>query len=270
MLFGFLLAIIVGITLGLVGSGGTILTVPILVYVMAVDPVLATTYSLFAVGMTALIGACRGFYRREVDVGKVLQFALPSLITVFLTRTYLLPLVPEVIIIANYSFHQSFLLMLLFAVVMVASSISMIRGSKFVDDAIYSDSYTLLKTLGMGIFLGLVTGVVGAGGGFLIIPVLVGVFHMPMRRAVSTSLVVIAINSLFGLLGDIEKEKVVDWYLLGNYTLATTMGIFIGFYLSHRVGTQELKRYFGYFIMIVALSIICKELLIHAETYTIN
>ncbi|WDF66770.1 sulfite exporter TauE/SafE family protein [Sphingobacterium oryzagri] len=270
MLFGLLLAVGVGITLGLVGSGGTILTVPILVYVMAVDPVLATSYSLIAVGTTACIGACRGFYKKEVDFAKVLQFALPSLVTVWLTRTYLLPLIPEVIVIGTFHFQQSFILMLLFALVMLGSGISMISGSKLIDDVVFAQRHTRLKTLSTGILLGLVTGVVGAGGGFLIIPVLVGFFGLPMRRAVATSLVIIAINSAFGLLGDLEKLAIFDWNLLARYTLSTAFGIFIGFYLSDKLETQQLKKSFGYFILLVALGIICKELLIPASPYTIH
>ncbi len=261
MQIGFAFAILVGMTLGLVGSGGTILTVPILVYIMGVNPILATTYSLFAVGTTAFIGGLRGLRKGEVHLAHVYHFGIPSLVSVFLTRTFLLPLVPDVIYIGSYGIHQAVLLMLLFAVVMLASAISMIRSTKSL--SILPDGQTDRNSTTVsiaGVLVGFVTGVVGAGGGFLIIPVLVNFFRLSIKRAVATSLLIIAINSFFGLMGDLEKFKNFDWYLLIGYTLFTIGGIFAGFSLSKKISASLLKKIFGYFILAVALAILITEI----------
>lgn len=261
MLIGLLCAIFVGMTLGLVGSGGTILTVPILVYVMGVDPILATTYSLFAVGTTALIGSIRGLKNRDVDLSHVYHFGIPSLLSVFLTRTFLLPLVPEIIHIGSLALHQSVVLMLLFSLVMLASAMSMI-GSRSISKLLPTQrdgGDKRMQVAMAGILVGFVTGIVGAGGGFLIIPVLINFFNLSLRRAVATSLVIIAINSFFGVMGDLEKFVDFDWYLLIGYTLFTIGGIFAGFSLSKKINSDILKKIFGYFILVVSVYILVKE-----------
>ncbi len=262
IILGCILAIIVGITLGLIGSGGTILTVPILVYIMGVDPVLSTTYSLFAIGITSLIGAIRGIVKEEADLPKVLSFGIPSLIVVFITRLFILPLVPEVIQIAGFSFHQNVLLMILFSFVMIASSLSMIRSGKH-DLEIPRENLRIPIEIVVlqGAIVGLITGLVGAGGGFLIIPALVNFYRLPMRRAVATSLIIISINSFFGVMGDIEKFEIFDWNLLLLYTGGTVLGIFIGFYLAEKIPNKLLKIGFGYMILFVGLYILIKETL---------
>ncbi len=261
MLLGFLLAILVGITLGLVGSGGTILTVPILVYIMGVDPVLSTTYSLFAIGITSIVGSVKGFIAKEVDIKKVLSFGLPSLLMVFVMRTFVLPLVPEVITIGPWAFHQSVLLMLLFAMIMLASSISMIQGSDMPMVPL-SNAHEIPVSLVIvqGLFVGIVTGTVGAGGGFLIIPALVNFFKLPMKKAVSTSLVIISINSFFGVLGDVEKFPAFDWPLILGYTFFTIVGVFVGFALSNKMNGEDLRKAFGYLILLMGGYILVREL----------
>lgn len=207
---GLLLAIVVGVTLGMIGSGGSILTVPILVYILGVNPVLATTYSLLIIGTTSLIGAVKGVQEKTVDFGKVIYFGLPSMVTVFIVRSYILPLVPDVIHVAGYSFHQDNVLMVLFASIMILSSVPMIKGRE--KNILKSDDgENLMLVAGQGILVGFVTGVVGAGGGFLIIPVLINNFGLSLKRAVSTSLLLITINSTIGLLGDLHKFGLFDW-----------------------------------------------------------
>lgn len=262
IIIGCILAILVGVTLGMIGSGGTILTVPILVYVMGVDPVLATTYSLFAIGITSLIGAGRGIVRKEADLPKVLTFGVPSLIVVFLTRSFILPLVPEVIHIGDLVFHQNVLLMILFSFVMIASSLSMIRSGKMTLKAPDEAVKTPIEVIALqGAMVGLVTGLVGAGGGFLIIPALINFYQLPMRKAVATSLIIITINSFFGVVGDLEKFPQFDWPLLLGYTGAAIFGIFIGFYFADKVSNKSLKVVFGYMILLVGCYILVKELL---------
>ncbi|MGO1596144.1 MAG: sulfite exporter TauE/SafE family protein [Sphingobacterium sp.] len=263
IIIGCILAILVGLTLGLVGSGGTILTVPILVYVMGVDPVLSTTYSLFAIGLTSGVGGLRGIFRKEVDLNKVWSFGIPSLVVVFITRSFVLPLVPETIVIAGYPIAQRVLLMILFSIIMIASSLSMIRSAqRRLEVPTQSHQFPIEIIILQGALVGLVTGAMGAGGGFLIIPALVNFYHLPMRRAVSTSLVIISINSFFGLAGDFEKFPTFDWVLLGGYTLGATIGLAVGLYFADRIPGHRLKAAFGYVILLVGLYVLCNEIVL--------
>ncbi|MFZ4262230.1 sulfite exporter TauE/SafE family protein [Sphingobacterium sp. HJSM2_6] len=263
LLLGCLLAVLVGITLGMIGSGGTILTVPILVYIMGVNPILATTYSLFAIGITSFIGGVRGIIYQEADLSKVLSFGIPSLVVVFTTRAFILPLVPDVIVLGSFQLEQHVALMLLFAAVMLTSSINMIRTAKFpLESSAKAFHVPLYGVMLQGAMVGFITGLVGAGGGFLIIPALINFYKLPIRKAVATSLIIITINSCFGLLGDLEKFPEFDWRLISAYTLSTVFGLFIGFNLVKKVSNLFLRVSFGYMILIIGLYILVKELIL--------
>lgn len=257
LLLGYGLALLIGISLGLIGSGGSILTVPILVYIMKVEPFIATAYSLFIVGSTSLIGGLKNYLDKKVDTKAVLLFGIPSVITVYITRAFLLPLVPDSINIARWSIDKNVILMILFALVMFTSAIKMIRPKgqqKEVQNTIPSLSGLLIQ----GVLIGLLAGTVGAGGGFLIIPALVLFAKMPMRQAVGTSLCIIAIQSLIGFLGDLA-HTVMDWKLLLTFSGISVIGIFIGIYLTKFVPDKKLKQGFGYFVLLMAIYILIKE-----------
>ena len=259
---GLLLAALVGISLGLIGSGGSILTVPILVYVMGINPVLATAYSLFIVGTTALIGGIQSAIQKKVDFKTVLIFGIPSIIAVYSTRLWILPLIPnELFTIGTFAVSKSIAFMLLFAIVMILASISMIRPSKKStdDDEHASMKYNYPMILLEGAVVGILTGLVGAGGGFLIIPALVLMARMPMKLAVGTSLFIIAAKSLIGFIGDLQGNQVIDWVLLIKFTASAAVGIFAGIYLSKKIAGEKLKTAFGWFVLIMAVYIIVKE-----------
>ncbi|MBD1430554.1 sulfite exporter TauE/SafE family protein [Sphingobacterium sp. DN04309] len=253
-MLGLFLAVFVGITLGLVGSGGSILTVPIFVYVFGVDPVLATAYSLFAIGATSIIGGAKGFISKDVDIDKLLKFGIPSMISVFLTRKFLVPLIPDQFNIMGYIIQQEVVLMVSFAVLMLFAAYAM-----FHEINIPKAQFPFITVVAKGVFVGSVTGIVGAGGGFLIIPALTNFFNLSMKKAVATSLVLIAINSFLGLLGDWRRIDLFDWNLLLQYTLLTIVGIFIGFYLSNKIDGKKLKRIFSVGIMAVAIFVLLTE-----------
>ena len=260
---GYFLAVIVGISLGLIGSGGSILTVPILVYIMAVEPVLATAYSLFIVGSTALVGGMKSALLKKVDFKTVLIFGIPSIAAVYLTRAFIVPLLPEVIFsIGTFEFTKPIALMLLFAVVMIMASVSMIKPSKVIEDENSPMKYNFPLILLEGLLVGVLTGLVGAGGGFLIIPALVLLAKMPMKLAVGTSLFIIAAKSLIGFLGDLKGNQTIDWSLLLLFTFASIIGIFIGIYLSKKIHGAKLKTGFGWFVLLMGIYIILKELVL--------
>lgn len=261
-ILGYVLAALVGISLGLIGSGGSILTVPILVYVMGVNPVLATAYSLFIVGSTALVGGVQSAMQKRVDFKTVLIFGIPSIAAVYATRMWLVPMIPaELFSIGSLTITKPIALMLLFALVMILASVSMIRTGKkkeVSEDAPMSYNYPMI--LLEGTVVGVLTGLVGAGGGFLIIPALVLLARMPMKLAVGTSLFIIAAKSLIGFIGDIQVTKNIDWALLGMFTAFAVVGIFIGILLSKKISGEKLKKAFGWFVLIMGIYIIVKEL----------
>lgn len=266
IILGYLLAVLVGISLGLIGSGGSILTVPILVYIMGVDPVPATAYSLFIVGSTALVGGIQNALKKRVDFLTVLIFGIPSVAGVYATRKWLMPLIPDnIITTGSFTLTKPMGLMLLFSIVMILASFSMIRsGNKKSENPEEQQiSYNYPMIFIEGILVGVLTGLVGAGGGFLIIPALVLLAKMPMKLAVGTSLFVIAAKSLIGFTGDLQGDMAIDWPLLGIFTGSAIAGIFIGIILSAKISGEKLKKGFGWFVLLMGIYIILKELLSH-------
>lgn len=263
VLVGYVLASLVGISLGLIGSGGSILTVPILVYIMGVEPVLATAYSLFIVGSTALVGGIQNAFQKKVDFKTAIIFGIPSIAAVYATRMWLVPLIPQQIMsIGAFELTKPIALMVLFAVVMIMASFTMIRPGKQTteEDESQPMQYNYPMILLEGALVGILTGLVGAGGGFLIIPALVLLAKMPMKLAVGTSLFIIAAKSLIGFIGDLQGAEVIDWVLLSGFTLTSVVGIFVGNYLSTLIPGAKLKKGFGWFVLVMGIYIIAKEL----------
>lgn len=262
ILIGYILAVLVGVTLGLIGSGGSILSVPILVYVMGVDPVHATAYSLFIVGATSLFGGIQNARQKHADLKTVVIFGIPSILAVYATRAYILPSIPETIFTTgDFEFTKNIGLMVLFAIVMIAASVSMIRNKRAETAEFTEISYNYPLILLEGIVVGVLTGLVGAGGGFLIIPALVLLAKMPMKLAVGTSLLIIAAKSLLGFLGDIQAQMDIDWQLMLIFTGMSVVGIFLGILLSKKIPGKRLKTGFGWLVLLMGIYILIKELL---------
>lgn len=258
---GYLLATLIGLSLGLIGGGGSVLTVPVLVYVMGIPPVLSTGYSLFIVGATSLVGALQYAQRHLVNYKTGLLFGLPSIISVYLTRKFLIPMIPDpVFSLFHLEISKSVLIMLVFALLMILASISMILPvkEKIMDKSIpawLAYSTVLLEGAGVGVL----TGFVGAGGGFLIIPALVLLTKMPMKMAIGTSLMIIALKSLIGFTGDLGHQE-FDWKLLILFTLFAIGGMFLGIAFSKRISGQKLKPAFGWFVLVMGIFILLNEL----------
>ena len=259
-LVGYFASILIGVSLGLIGGGGSILTVPVLVYLFHVEPVLATSYSLFIVGSTSLAGALPKYRNGLVNLKTAVIFGIPSIIAVYATRAFIVPAIPsEIFSVGDFMVTKSILLMVLFAFLMVFASISMIRSSKKVSTENGEQKFNYPMILLEGTVVGLLTGLVGAGGGFLIIPALVLFSKLPMKLAVGTSLLIIAAKSLFGFLGDLNHYT-IDWKFLIIVTLLAIAGIFIGNGLSNKIPGEKLKKGFGWFVLVMGIYIIIREL----------
>jgi uncharacterized membrane protein YfcA len=331
LIAGYIAAIIIGFTLGLIGGGGSILTVPVLVYMLHINPVLATAYSLFVVGVSSTVGAFNYMKKGLLNYKTAIIFAVPSFIAVFLTRKFLVPAIPEqlfsigkldittevlfilililamifvsllslnrifqgnkkhiktfllvtpaaimvflvrqflipripdnLIVMGDFTLSRDMGIMLFFAVIMLLAGLSMIRKNKSEENdkepsgIIYNYPMIVVE----GAIIGTITGIVGAGGGFLIIPALVLLARLPMKMAIGTSLLIIAVKSLAGFLGDLSNQS-IDWVFLLSFTGLAIIGIFIGTYLSKFIDNQKLKKGFGWFVIIMSVYIILKEL----------
>lgn len=258
-ILGYISALAVGIVLGLIGGGGSILTVPILVYLFYLHPVTATAYSLFVVGVSALVGTLRNIPKGLVDFKTAIVFAIPAFTTVYLTRKFLVHSIPEKLFTVNgFMVTNDIAIMTFFALIMFIASISMIKsnGKKTVTEASKNQNYPVLII--EGVLIGLLTGMVGAGGGFLIIPALVLLAKLPMKKAVATSLFIIAVNSLIGFIGDVENID-IDWTFLLSFSAIAVVGIFVGVWLNKFIDGKKLKKSFGWFVLVMALYIIFKE-----------
>lgn len=261
-IFGYIASILMGLSLGMIGGGGSILTVPILVYLFSINPILSTAYSLFIVGLTALVGGAFYLKRGEVDLKTGFIFAIPSFIGVYLTRAFVVPSLPDpVFTLGTTGIPKALLIMFVFAVLMVVASLSMIKSNTKVAEAKkMSNSTRVLLISAEGLIVGCITGFVGAGGGFLIIPALVVLVGMPMKIAVGTSLLIIAAKSLLGFIGDLQHQAVIDWKLLFTISAIAIGGLFLGTTLSKKVPEKTLKKGFGYFVLIMGTFILIDQI----------
>ncbi len=262
-IFGYIASVLIGISLGLIGGGGSILTVPVLVYLFGLDAFLATEYSLFIVRISSVVGSFSYFKKGLVNLKTAFVFGIPSIISIFLTRNYLVPLIPnEVFRINNFVVTKNIFLLLLFAGLMILASYKMIQKSPELQlqTVNFNKNKTLLAA-SEGSVVGILTGLVGAGGGFMIIPALVNLLKTPMKVAIGTSLVIIALNSLIGFFSSVKNVE-IDWKLLSTISSIAIIGIIIGAQLSKKIDGKKLKPAFGWFILVMGIYIIVKELFI--------
>lgn len=234
---------------------------PILVYALTLNPVIATAYSLFVVGATSLVGAVKNMTKGMVDFKTAIIFAIPAFIAVYITRAFLIPAIPEeLFLVDDFMVTKNLAIMLFFAIIMLLASVSMIRNKRKETDEETEISYNYPLIIVEGLVVGTITGIVGAGGGFLIIPALVLLAKLPMKKAVATSLFIIAIKSLIGFLGDVKNLN-IDWTFLLIFTSLSIVGIFIGIWLNKFIDGKKLKKAFGWFVLIMGIYVIYKELI---------
>lgn len=255
---GYFASIIIGISLGLIGGGGSILTIPILVYLFKVNPDQATSYSLFIVGLTAMFGSYSHYRMGNLKLKSALYFAIPSIISILIIREVIFPQIAQTLFsVASYSVSKDFLIMIIFSGLMITAAISMIK--KRPDEQ--KPTETNYLQLGfIGFLVGIVTGFLGAGGGFLIIPALLFFANLPMKQAVGTSLLIITINSTIGFAGDLYIGTPIQYTFLLSVSAMALIGMFIGSRLSKKIDGAKLKPVFGWFVLIMGFYIIAKEI----------
>lgn len=258
-ILAYIFAVFIGVVLGLLGGGGSILTVPILVYLLYIPAYEATAYSLFVVGVTSLVGSISYMREKLVDFKVAILFSIPSFIGVFITRKLVLPNIADSLFsIGEFELTKNLAIMILFSVLMILASYSMIRKNNvYLEKKDQSTLQLIVKFFFVGVFLGLV----GAGGGFLIIPSLIFFAKLDMKTAIGTSLLIISVNTLVGFLGDLTTSMDFNWNLLISFTLLALIGIFIGIKISKFIDENKLKPIFGWFVLVMGIYIISKELI---------
>jgi uncharacterized membrane protein YfcA len=264
-IIGYFGAIMIGVALGLLGGGGSILAVPIFAYLFGIDKMVATAYSLFVVGVSSIAGAFSYFERDLISYRTVLFFGVPATLSVFLNRYFVIPLIPEnLLVIDGFVLTKGASVMLLFSLLMILSARIMIKGREVVihdDEKRITSPFRYFSIIVQGLFIGFITSLVGAGGGFLIIPSIIALFHLPVKKAIGTSLCIVMMNSLIGFSGDIGNIQ-IEWIFLIKFSGLSLSGIFLGSFLSKRIPGSKLKPMFGWFVLIMGVWIIIKETII--------
>lgn len=256
---GYFASIIIGVSLGLIGGGGSILTIPILVYLFKIDPKLATSYSLFIVGLSALFGGFTHFRMGNLKLKAALVFAIPSIFSLLIIREVIFPQIASTLFsIANFEVSRDFMIMLIFSLLMILASFSMIRRPSKEIGIQTSTNYLQLGAIGF--VIGIVTGFLGAGGGFLIIPTLLFFAKLSMKEAVGTSLLIIFLNSTIGFAGDLLIGTPINYPFLLSISAMALLGIVIGTQLSKKIDGSKLKPAFGWFVLVMGIYIIIREL----------
>lgn len=254
----YLSAFLIGAVLGLIGGGGSILTVPLLVYFLGYNPVIATAYSLFVVGSSSLVGVIQKHQKGLVDFKTGLAFCFPSFLAVYISRRFLVPAIPETLFtIGDFSLTKGMAIMVFFAIIMFLAAFSMIKSKK--KQQISTSTQPYYKTFIQGVIIGVITGLIGAGGGFLYVPALVLWAGLDMKKAVGTSLIIVAINSLIGFYGDVQVLD-IEWTFLLTFSFITIIGILVGGYFSKFISSKKLKKSFGWFVLAMSIYIVLKEL----------
>lgn len=256
---GYFFALIIGLVMGIIGGGGSILGVPVFVYIFKIGAVTATALSLFVVGTTSLIGSFGYMKQKLVNFKTALLFGIPSILGVVFSRRLVVPNLPEIIFNKlGFVLTKDMFLLILFAILMLISSYKMIN--KINEEPLKKSdetNYTLL--ISQGLLVGILTGLIGAGGGFLIVPALVMLLGMEIKQAIGTSLLIIAMNSLLGFFSAIDKVD-INWQFLLIFTSLSVVGVFLGILISKKVNGKKLKPIFGWFILAMGVYIILKEI----------
>jgi len=249
----------IGLSLGLIGAGGSILTIPVFVYILKKDPVSSSVYSMFVVGISSMAGSIQSIFNKLVDFKAVLTFGIPSVIGVFIARKTIFPVIPdELFSIGSFILSKNMFLMLCLSALMFLAARRMLKPAIKKDQVGQEDKQVKISLLLRGLLVGMVTGLLGIGGGFLIVPALYLLVNLPVKKAIGTALLIITINSLFSFLNSYASME-IEWLLLIKFSMGAVLGIIIGTKLSRKIPGNYLKKTFGWVILSMSFYIVCKE-----------
>lgn len=248
----YAIAVLIGISLGLIGAGGAIVAVPAFVYLEQIPPTLASGYALFVVTVASFVGSIQYVRARLIDWRSVMAFGSTTLVSIAVARRVLLPLLPVQI----SGIPRDSVLMLAFAAMLLLAAAGMLR----MPPRPHTGEPTHAGRLALyGLAIGVISGFLGVGGGFLMTPALVLWAGLDMKRAVATSLLLIGVNSAVGVGADLSAGVQYDWPFVLVFTGLTTAGIIAGTMMSHRIDGQRLKKGFGWFILAIGLAVAIRE-----------
>jgi uncharacterized membrane protein YfcA len=244
---GYCLAVFAGLCLALMGGGGSILVVPILVGFFSIDPAIATTYSLLIVGMTAFSGTVSQYKSKSIDFSKLLLFGIPSILVLFAMRRMVMQAIPEIIFKAGSCvITKPVLIMSVFLVMMIIAAARMIRHQKKLEAP---DKIKHVRLILQGSITGAITGFIGIGGGFIIVPSLVLFAGMQMKKAAATSLAIIVLNCAVGLACSSTSLIQTDFWFLTRFCSLTVAGVLAGSWLLKFIPDRNLKPLFGWIVL---------------------
>jgi uncharacterized membrane protein YfcA len=253
-------SVVIGLCLGLIGAGGSILTIPVFVYILKTDPAISTVYSMFIVGICSLTGSILSFFKKLVDLKAAILFGMPSVAGVFIARKLIFPAFPEKLFsIHSFAVSKDFFIMISLAVIMFFISVKMLRKKcKAIIIADDEDKRRAALFLLQGIITGIISGLLGVGGGFLIVPALLLWLRLPMKTAIGTTLFIITINSVAGFVSS-YTSVFIEWPLLVKFALGAIAGILAGTKLSEKIQADNLKKALGWFIIVTSVYVLFKQ-----------
>ena len=259
---GYAGAVLTGLILGLMGGGGALLSIPVLHYLFLIPADVATGYSLFLIGVTATSGAIQNIREKLVDYNALAYYGIPSAVTVYCVRRFLIPNLPDTIIhIYGYTLDKNHTILGLLCIVMFTLAYKMILVEPEIEQEHEVKESEIGKLIMYSVLIGLFIGVVGAGGGFLMTPALIYIAHLSIKKAIGTSLLLVAGNSLIGFMGDIHSNQTMDWKFLFIFSSFSIVGVFVGIYLQQFIQAKKLKKMFGWFVLFIAVLMVLKETL---------
>jgi uncharacterized protein len=257
-------SLFVGLSLGMIGAGGSILTVPVFIFVLKIDPLTSSIYSMFIVGISSLAGGIRSIFHKLVDIKTMIVFGIPSVTGVLVARKFIFPSIPDQLFsIGGFIVSKKILFMICISTLMFFAAVKMLKAASPKTETL--PSVTHVKTgflITQGFLVGIITGLFGIGGGFLIVPALYFWTHLPMKKAVGTTLLIIAMNSLFSF-STSYSESLINWSLLLRFSLGAIIGILIGTRIAEKIPSDYLKKMFGWFVMAISFYIVFKQFTFH-------
>ena len=249
---GYCFSLLIGFSLGLIGGGGSILTIPVLVFFFKIDPAIATTQALFIVGLTAISGSVPHYRNHNIDYKTAFLFGIPSVMVLFIMRRWLLALIPSTIFrLGSLVLSKPLFIMIIFSILMLIAGWTMIRENSYIPS---KEKQSFTRLIIQGCITGAVTGFIGIGGGFIIVPSLVLFAGLSMKKAIGTSLTIITINCLVGILGNLEAAASLDYFFLSTFAAFAIMGMLAGTWAIRFIPDKKLKPVFGWIVL--AMSVI--------------